>query len=305
MKIKLALLFGLLTISMILTGCEPLLVFDTKGPQAATISNVIWISIITMAVVVITVIVLLINMLVKYRASKQPEDYEPPHIEGNPIVEGIIVGIPVLIVAFLSVVSVMSTYQVEAIPEGYEDQEPLVIYASSSDWKWHFAYPEQDIETVNYVFIPTHRPVEFRLYSHSTISSFWVPQLAGQKYAMADMVNKLNVVADVPAEMVGRNSNFNGEGFAENTFNVTSLEPEEFDSWVEDIHATADPITEEEFTKLLEPGHLGQMTFTGTHLDFSPAPEGENGGHNHGSSETDHDSAEHEDTDTESEHDQH
>ncbi|RDW15922.1 cytochrome aa3 quinol oxidase subunit II [Oceanobacillus chungangensis] len=306
MKIKLALLFGLLTISMILTGCEPLLVFDTKGPQAATISNVIWISIITMAVVVITVIVLLINMLVKYRASKQPEDYEPPHIEGNPIVEGIIVGIPILIVAFLSFVSVISTYQVEAVPEGYEDQEPLVIYASSSDWKWHFAYPEEDIETVNYVFIPTHRPVEFRLYSHSTISSFWIPQLAGQKYAMADMVNKLNVVADVPAEMVGRNSNFNGAGFAENTFNVTSLEPEEFDSWIEDIHATAEPITEEEFTKLLEPGHLGQMTFTGTHLDFLPAPEGENGGHNHGSSETDHGNHEdHEDTDTESEHDQH
>src|SRR4051812_20038633 len=120
MKFKLALLLALFTITMLLTGCEPLLVFDTKGPQAATISNVIWISIITMAVVVITVVVLLINMLVKYRATKQPEDYEPPHIEGSPIVEGIIVGIPVLIVAFLSVVSVISTYSVEAVPEGYE-----------------------------------------------------------------------------------------------------------------------------------------------------------------------------------------
>ena len=48
-------------------------------------------------------------MLVKYRASKQSEDYEPPHIEGNPIVETIIVGIPVLIVIFLSIVSVQIT----------------------------------------------------------------------------------------------------------------------------------------------------------------------------------------------------
>ena len=32
-------------------------------------------------------------------------------------------------------------------------------------------------------------------------------------------------------------------------------------------------LTEEKFDELLEPGHLGQMTFTGTHLEFSPAPE--------------------------------
>ena len=45
-------------------------------------------------------------MLVKYRASKQPKDYEPPHIEGSMVVEAIWTGIPVLIVTFLSVVSV-------------------------------------------------------------------------------------------------------------------------------------------------------------------------------------------------------
>ena len=65
-------------------------------------------------------------MLVKYRASKQSPDYEPPHIEGNFWVEVICVGIPVLIVAYLSFVSVQSNYIVEATPKGYEDQEPLV-----------------------------------------------------------------------------------------------------------------------------------------------------------------------------------
>ncbi|WP_067727469.1 cytochrome aa3 quinol oxidase subunit II [Oceanobacillus damuensis] len=295
MKRKWTLLAFIFTIVTVLTGCEPLLVLDPKGPQAATTANVIWISIITMAVIVIVVIVMLTNMLLKYRASKQPDDYEPPHIKGNPIVEGIIVGVPILIVAFLSVVSVISTYQVEATPEGYEDQEPLVIYASSSNWKWHFSYPEQDIETVNYLFLPTNQAIEFRLYSHGTISSFWIPQLAGQKYAMADMVNTLHVVADVPGEYIGRNANFNGEGFAENKFNVTAMPQEEFDQWVDDIQATAEPITEEIFDELIEPGHLGQMTFTGTHLDFAPAPEGENGGHNHGSpADSDEDNSEQE-----------
>jgi len=293
MKLKWTYLALLTGIAAFLAGCEPLLVLDPKGPQADTTANVIWISIFTMAFIVIVVLVMLAVILFKYRASKQDPDYEPPHIEGNKYVEGIIVAVPILIVAFLSVVSTISTHQVESPPEGYAEDEPLVIYASSSNWKWHFSYPEQDIETVNYVFIPTNQNVEFRLYSHGTISSFWIPQLAGQKYAMADMTNYLNIVADEPGEYMGRNSNFNGEGFAENEFAVTAMPASEFDSWVEDIHNTADPLTEEEFEELLEPGHLGQMTFTGTHQEFKPAPEGENSPHNHGPSDSDEDDGHH------------
>ncbi|MFD2043074.1 cytochrome aa3 quinol oxidase subunit II [Ornithinibacillus salinisoli] len=305
MKFKWALLSLIITISTVLAGCEPVLVLNPKGPQAETTANVIWLSIATMAVIVIVVFTLLVIILVKYRASKQSEDYEPPHIEGNHIVEGIIVGIPVLIIIFLSIVSVKSTYEVESVPKGYEDQEPLVIYASSSNWKWHFSYPEEDIETVNYVFIPTDRPVEFKLYSFGPISSFWVPQLAGQKYAMGDMVTTIHLAAEVPGEYMGRNANFSGEGFAENIFNVTALSHDEFDTWVDEIHATAEPLTEEEFDRLLEPGHLGQMTFTGTHLDFSPAPEGEHGGHHHGSNEEDSSQEDHEDHEDHEGHEDH
>lgn len=181
MKIKLAFISFAILITTLLAGCEPLLVLDPKGPQAETTANVIWLSIFTMAVIVIVVIAMLVIMLFKYRASKQSEDYEPPHIEGNPIVEGLIIGIPVLIVIFLSIVSVKSTYEVESVPEGYENQEPMIIYAASSNWKWHFSYPEQDIETLNYVILPTHRPVEFRLYSYGPITSFWIPQACRAK----------------------------------------------------------------------------------------------------------------------------
>ena len=125
-------------------------------------------------VVVIVVFAILVFVLIKYRASKQSPDYEPPHIEGNLWVEAICVGIPVLIVAFFSFVSVQSNYIVEATPKGYEDQEPLVIYASSSDWKWHFSYPEEDIETVNYLYIPTDRPLNLNFIhmDQSQVSGF-------------------------------------------------------------------------------------------------------------------------------------
>jgi cytochrome aa3-600 menaquinol oxidase subunit 2 len=299
MKIKWALLTILFTIATVLTGCDnPLMVLDPKGPVAATQADVIMISIWTMAFVVLVVMVLYIFMIMKYRASKQRDDYEPPHIEGSKVLEIIWVAIPILIVAFLSVVTVKTTNEVEATPKGYGDQEPLVIYASSSNWKWHFSYPEEDIETVNYLFIPTNRPIEFKLYSFGPISSFWIPQLGGQKYAMSDMVNTLHLAADVPGEYMGRNSNFSGSGFAQQTFNVNALSAKDYDKWVDEIKATAKPITEEKFNELLKPGHVGQSTYTGTHLEFSPAPEGENAGHDHGSSDT-------EENDSKDSHDEH
>jgi len=281
---KWALLTLLFTIAAVLTGCEPLMVLDPKGPQAATQAKDIMLSIGIMSVIVLAVFGILIFMLTKYRASKQSKNYEPPHIEGSVLVETICVGIPVLIVIFLSIVSVQSNYKVEAKPTGYGDKEPLIIYASSSNWKWHFSYPEENIETVNYLYIPTDRPIEFKLYSYGPITSFWIPQLGGQKYAMSDMVNTLHLAADVPGEYMGRNANFSGKGFAENTFNVKAMSEDEFSKWVKEVKKTAKPLTEDKFAELLEPGHLGQSTYTGTHLGFLPPPEGENGGHNHGSS---------------------
>lgn len=303
MRTKLAFLSLFFSVIAVLTGCEPVMVLDPKGPQAETTANVIWISIATMAVVVVVVFGMMAYIVFKYRASRQSADYEPPHIEGNHLVETIIIGIPVIIIIFLSIVTVKSTYEVETTPKGYEDQAPLVVYASSSDWKWHFSYPEENIETVNYLYIPTDRPIEFRLYSYGPITSFWIPQLGGQKYAMSDMVTKLHLAATVPGEYMGRNANFSGKGFAENIFDVKAMPEAEFEKWVEDVKSTADPLTEEKFTELLKPGHLGHMTFSGTHLTFLPAPEGEHGGHQHGSKHA-HDDGEHS-VKAENEHSEH
>jgi cytochrome aa3-600 menaquinol oxidase subunit 2 len=273
LKMKWALFTMFLTVATVLSGCEPLLVLDPKGPQAEAQAHDIMLSIWMMAGVVIVVFAILIFILIKYRASKQSEDYEPPHIEGNHIVEAICVGIPIIIVVILSIVSVRSNYEVEAIPVKYEDQKPLVIYASSSNWKWHFSYPEENIETVNYLYIPEKRPIEFKLYSYGPITSFWIPQLGGQKYAMSDMVTTLHLAADAEGEFDGRNANFSGEGFAQNTFQVTSMSQADFDKWVKEVHETAKPLTKDKFEELLKPGHLGRSTYNGTHLEFSPAPE--------------------------------
>lgn len=40
---------------------------------------------------------------------------------------------------------------------------------------------------------------------------------------MSNMITTLNLAADEPGEMIGRNTSFSTKGFAENTFNVTAV----------------------------------------------------------------------------------
>ena len=64
------------------------------------------------------------------------------------------------------------------------------------------------------------------------MNSFYVPQLAGQIYAMAGMQTRLQILADQPGKFVGRNSMYSGGGFSEQHFEVVSLTPADFEAWV-------------------------------------------------------------------------
>lgn len=284
-----------LSLILLLPGCSSITVLNPKGPAARTLSDTIILSIIVMLGVLAVVYVLFIFVLVKYRAKKSNEGYKPPHEEGNVWLETIWIAIPIIIVAFLSVVTVKTTVEVENIAEDYKDQTPLVIYAASSDWKWHFSYPEEGIETVNYVNIPVHRAVEFRLYSFGTITSFWIPQLGGQKYAMSDMITTLHLSADTAGSYVGKNANFNGRGFAHMEFEALALSEQDYQEWVQDVKETADPLTEDEFKGLLEMEFAGRKTYNNTHLSFSPPPGDHSDHMSNGGTDMDNGSQEHQD----------
>lgn len=76
----------------------------------------------------------------------------------------------------------------------------------------------------------------------------------------------------------------------------------EFDEWVDEVKETAEPLTETEFEELLEPGHLGQLTYTGTHLEFAPPNHGH---HSEEGSESEHEGHEAETTKTDSHEEDH
>lgn len=255
---------GLLTV---LSGCE-MVVFQPEGPQARSILGLINFSIVMMAIVVAVVFALFIWIVLKYRETDKNKDYEPEEEKGSIALEITWTVIPLLIVIALTIPTVIVTFAVEDIPKGFEDKEPITIHVTAADWKWIFSYPEEDIQTVNYVNIPIDTPILFKLTSASTMQSFWVPQLGGQKYAMANMENELYLLAERPGTFMGRNTNFNGQGYAYMDFDVVAKTEADYEKWVQDVKDTAPTLTQEKYMHILYPGVVGRMTFNETHLQW-------------------------------------
>ena len=59
--------------------------------------------------------------------------------------------------------------------------------------------------------------------------------MGGQKYAMTGMTMNWTLTADQLGTFRGRNSNFNGDGFARQTFKVHSVSQNDFDKWVKKL----------------------------------------------------------------------
>lgn len=263
-------LSGVVMMVALLSGCN-IDVFDPAGPVAESQRNLIVYSLFFVGAIILVVYSIFTVFVIKYRANRKnrkESDYKP-EMHGNYIIEAIWVAVPVLIVIALSIPTVRLIFQLEEPPVSSQGEEPLVVYATSADWKWFFSYPEEDIETVNHLYIPTDRGIEFRLASAESMSSLWIPQLGGQKYAMAGMENTLFLQADEEGTYLGRNANFTGEGFAAQIFHVNAVSDDEYNQWVDNVSENEPELTQERYDELLAPGLVDQMTFSSTHLDYA------------------------------------
>lgn len=124
-----------------------------------------------------------------------------------------------------------------------------MIQVIAEQFKWIFIYPEQNIATVNEVRFPEKQPVSFRITSNFAMTSFFIPKLSGQVYAMAGMQTRLHMVADNLSPVVqnpaegqddkfgyrGFASNYSGYGFSQMRFRAHSVAQADFDKWVQDI----------------------------------------------------------------------
>lgn len=262
MRLKTGYVAIFLTMALLLSGCSSLKtgVLNPQGPVAKEQYDLIMWSVVLMSIVFIAVIVLFVYMLVKYRAKSSNEDYVEPEEKENKWLEVIWTTIPVVIIIALAIPTVKSTFKLEKSPS--PNQKPITIQVTSADWKWIFKYPEQGIETVNYVKIPANVPIRFELNAVGPMNSFWVPELGGQEYTMPGMTMYLWLEADNPGTYIGRSANFSGKDFTHMQFNVHSATQSDFDAWVTKVKKTAPKQTEAMFKELLKPGLVKEQTYS-------------------------------------------
>jgi cytochrome o ubiquinol oxidase subunit 2 len=226
----------------VLSGCSYLPVLAPRGPIGAADKATILTSIALMLIVAIPVFVLTAFVVWRYRASRRAT-YTPDWSHSRRL-EIVVWVVPAIIVVALGGLVWSTTHRISPYKAIASAAKPLPIDVVALDWRWLFIYPDQHIASVNKLVIPAGVPVSFRITSNTVTSSFFIPRLGSQIYAMPGMRTKLHLLADAPGTYVGRNYQFSGAGYASMHFQTIATTPTDFATWVQHMrggHQALDP----------------------------------------------------------------
>ncbi len=248
----------------VISGCssEQYLVLDPKGPIGGHQKDLIIISTLLCAVIIVPVLILTAIIVWRYRDRPGRKARYTPEWEHSTKLEVTWWTIPIVIIVALAVITAIYTFKLEPSKPLESAKEPITIEVTSLDWKWLFTYPGEDIATVNYIKIPEDTPIRFQLTSDKAMNSFWIPQLGGQLYTMSGMAMTLYLQADEPGTYYGSGANFNGEDFAQMTFNAEAVSDEEYEAWVQEVKGDSPALTLDGYEKLKQPGRSDVQLFS-------------------------------------------
>ncbi|HUX20902.1 MAG TPA: ubiquinol oxidase subunit II [Spirochaetia bacterium] len=264
-KLKLSAIVKFMPFSLLvfLSGCSTMPILDPKGQVGTDEKNLIIIAAVLMLIVIIPVVVMTFVFARKFRASNTKAVYKPEWAHSRGI-ETIVWGVPILIVAALSVLSWVTTHSLDPFKPLAIKGKPVTIEVVSMDWKWLFIYPEEGIATVNQIAIPTNTPINFKLTSATVMNSFFIPRLGSQIYTMAGMQTQLHLVANHAGTYDGLSSSFSGRGFSGMTFKTIATSKAEFDDWVKKVKASSKTLDDASYKELAKPSEDNPVEYYST-----------------------------------------
>ena len=235
-----------------LGGCSQMLLFDPKGPIGNAERFVIIAALAFMLIVVIPVFVMVLWFPWKYRASNTKATYMPKWSYSVKIDLAMWL-VPLAIVTALGILSWRATHKLDPYKPIDPGGKPVRIEVVSLDWKWLFIYPDHDIAIVNQLVFPAKVPLSFRITSDTVMTSFFIPQLGSQIYAMAGRQSRLHLLADEPGTYAGHNQQFSGRGYADMHFKAIAISRQQFEAWVQNTRQSPDKLDLARFEKLAKP----------------------------------------------------
>lgn len=199
--------------------------------------------------VVIPVFILLFSIAWRYRDGGKASRYQPDAKEDMRL-EALWWGIPILIIIALSIITWISTHNLDPFKPLESTKNPVKVQVVSLEWRWLFIYPELGTATINYMNIPENTPIDLSLTSDAPMNTFWVPALAGQVYTMNGMTMKLHLSADEVGTYDGMTSNISGEGYSKMRFKVHSMTEHDFTAWAEKSAQSSNMLTRESYSEI-------------------------------------------------------
>ena len=229
-----------------------MLLFEPKGPVGDAERFVIIAAVMLMLIVIVPVVAMVFLFPRKYRASNTNATYMPKW-DRSAKIEWVIWLVPAIIVTVLGIIVWKATVQLDPYKPIDSEVKSVNIEAVSLDWKWLFIYPDQNIATVNQLVFPAHVPLSFRLTSDTVMTSFFIPQLGSQIYAMAGMQTRLHLMADEPGTYAGQNQQFSGRGYADMKFKAIAVSGQQFNAWVQKVRQSSEKLSLVRFEELKKP----------------------------------------------------
>jgi cytochrome o ubiquinol oxidase subunit 2 len=230
-----------------------MVLFDPKGPIGMAERFVIIVAIALMLIVVIPVFVMNFWFSRRYRASNTKATYTPKWSYSGKI-DLVVWLVPIAIVTALGILAWRETHHLNPYKPIHSDVKPIRIEVVSLDWKWLFIYPDHQIASVNQLVFPVSAPLSFRITSDTVITSFFIPQLGSQIYAMAGRQTRLHLIADEPGTYRGQNQQFSGGGFSDMSFEAIAMPREQFEAWLQKTKASPDKLDLAGYERLGRPG---------------------------------------------------
>ncbi|AMO56876.1 COX aromatic rich motif-containing protein [Endozoicomonas montiporae] len=237
----------------VLTGCsfESSPILHPKGPVTETERDLMLLATGIMAFTLIPVYLLTFWCCWRYRADKNG-CYRPDWHKSWQVELFIWTG-PVVIVAILGYLVYVYTYRLDPYKALDNQQNTFKVQAVALNWKWLFIYPEQNVATVNELVFPSHRTLSLEITSDTVMTSFMIPALGGQIYAMAGMTTHLNLQSYKSGRFTGRNTQFSGRGFAGMVFDVQALSRHDFERWLETVRRADNTLDSQQYLNLTQP----------------------------------------------------
>lgn len=244
---------GLCTLLLLLSACglADAPVLDPKGPVATAERDLMFETLAIMMIVAVPVFIMAFAFAWRFRAGGKGR-YDPSW-SSSLGVEIVIWSVPAVIVVVLGGYVWVNSHKLDPYRGLDPSVQPLEVEVVAQDWKWLFLYPDQDIATVNELVFPAGVPLSLSITSDTVMNAFYVPALGSQIYAMAGMETHLNLLADQTGQFVGRNSQYSGDGFSQQSFTVRAVTEDEFDAWVETVRGAGKTLDEAAYEALRAP----------------------------------------------------